>query len=431
MAARPSRTREVVRRLAAGVVLTLAMGVGLGDDLKGTPDARRGARALHFDLPHLGGTPVLVPRAAPTGVVLLLHRGASSPERSALLDAVPWHVLLVDVDVTRLGDAGPASCTDAAALLEDISRRAQRDAGLTSYRRPVVVATAGALPLATAALAGSTDVALPAGVAVGRIADDEISECGDGGNSSTAGTRAERWRYAASPHVLGSPLEAALRAAAVEPRRDATPVQRWLRNFDLPLTAVWSSRPRAILALLSPARGWREPEEVLARRLADAGVHVVGIDALRSFWQRRSPRDVALELQRLTEALRSTGLPVYIGGRGFGAETMAVAGEMMSGSRAVAGVVLVDPGPTAFFEVEPPALARRPISPLDWSTRAAVQRLRLPTLCVAQGPDSPATLLCGSLAQRGQATLARTGGEASALAEAITRFVVGRMPPRT
>jgi len=35
---------------------------------------------------------------------------------------------------------------------------------------------------------------------------------------------------------------------------------------------------------------------------------------------------VALELQRLTDALASTGLPVFIGGREFGAETMAVAG---------------------------------------------------------------------------------------------------------
>ena len=86
-----------------------------------------------------------------------------------------------------------------------------------------------------------------------------------------------------------------------------------------------------MLVLLSPARGWRQPEEALAQQLAAAGVHVVGIDALHSFWQRRSPRDVALELQRLTEALAEHGASrVYIGGREFGAETMAVAGEMMA-----------------------------------------------------------------------------------------------------
>ena len=177
-----------------------------------------------------------------------------------------------------------------------------------------------------------------------------------------------------------------------------------------------------MLVLLSPARGWRQPEEALARQLAGAGVHVVGIDALQSFWQRRSPRDVALELQRLTDALASTGLPVFIGGREFGAETMAVAGEMMAPNRKIAGVVLVDPGPTAFFEVEPPALALRPIGPSDWSTRAAVTRLERPTLCVTHAATSPGALLCRSLAGRGQATLAQTGANATALAQRDRRL---------
>ena len=153
---------------------------------------------------------------------------------------------------------------------------------------------------------------------------------------------------------------------------------------------------------------------------------MVGIDALHSFWQRRSPRDVALELLRLTDALASTGLPVFIGGREFGAETMAVAGEMMAPSRKIAGVVLVDPGPTAFFEVEPPALALRPMGPSDWSTRAAVSRLERPTLCVTHAASSPATLLCQSLGRRGLATLAQTGDDTPALGRAIARFILRR-----
>jgi hypothetical protein len=155
-------------------------------------------------------------------------------------------------------------------------------------------------------------------------------------------------------------------------------------------------------------------------------VHVVGIDALYSFWQRRSPRDVALELQRLTDALASTGLPVYIGGREFGAETMAVAGEMMTPARKVAGVVLVDPGPTAFFEVEPPALALRPTGPSDWSTRAAVTRLERPTLCVTHGDAANGSLLCRSLAGRGQAILSQTSADPAALADTIARFILRR-----
>lgn len=418
------RLPEVFRRIAAGIVLCLAAGAVLGDDLRGAPDARRGAREVHLDLPYLGTTAVQVPQATPTGVVLLLHRGGTTAERTTLTNAVPWHVLLVDVDIERLAKEGE-SCAAAAARLEDVSRRAQRDAGFTRYFRPVVVAAPGALPFAAPAIAGALDAALPAAVSVGAPVDDLVPSCG-GTRDYVEHDTSARWRFASSPLTLRGPLDEALSTAAAPPALGSTPVERWLQHFDLPLTAAWSSRPRSMLVMLSPARGWRAPEEALARQLASDGIHVVGIDALRSFWQRRSPRDVALELQRLTDALSSTGLPVYIGGREFGAETMAVVGEMMKPSRQVAGVVLVDPGPTAFFEVEPPALALRPMSPIDWSTRTAVTRIDRPTLCVTHVPASPAALLCGSLSGRGQATLADTGDDARALARAISRFILSR-----
>jgi hypothetical protein len=406
-------------------VLLLAAGAGLGDDLRSAPDARLGSRQVSLDLPHLGSSTVHIPRSTPTGVVLLLHRGGTAAERTALTDAVPWHVLLVDVDTTRLDNRDMSACADAAALIEDVSRRAQRDAGLTRYLRPVVLATPGALLVAGAALAGAAPGVLPAAVSVGvPISDLDLPRRCD--PEAQSDPQPMPWRHASGPQTLRRPLEEALAAAALEPAADGTPVQRWLRHFDLPLTAAWSSRPRGMLVLLSPARGWRQPEEALARRLSAAGIHVIGIDALHSFWQRRSPRDVALELQRLTDALASTGLPVFIGGREFGAETMAVAGEMMAPTRQIAGVILVDPGPTAFFEVEPPALALRPTGPSDWSTRAAITRLERPTLCVTHDATATGALLCRSLAGRGQATQARTGANPAALAHTIAAFILRR-----
>ena len=262
----------------------------------------------------------------------------------------------------RLAVPKPADCAATAAILEDVSRRAQRDAGLTRYLRPVVLATPGGAGVRRAG-DGRRIPRRAAGRRVGRCTSPTVRPTAASPTLAGAPRTGRSGSTPPSAHTLRTPLEEALSVAAREPTHDGTPVQRWLRHFDLPLTAAWSSRPRGMLVLLSPARGWRQPEEALAQRLATAGVHVVGIDALQSFWQRRSPRDVALELQRLTDALASTGLPVYIGGREFGAETMAVAGEMMASTRKIAGVVLVDPGPTAFFEVEPPALALRPDRP--------------------------------------------------------------------
>ncbi|BCS34441.1 hypothetical protein TBR22_A36680 [Luteitalea sp. TBR-22] len=419
----PSPSREAARRLVAGCALTLAASVGLGDDLRSAPGGRLGARAVHLDLPHLGTTQVLVPRATPTGVVLWLHRQGSEAERAAFAEAVPWHVLLVDVDTTRLEGGRAHTCRRLADQLEDISRRAQRDAGLTAYLRPVIVSTAGALPVARAVVAAAPLQAVPAAVAVGAEATTVPVSCEA---IDRRGEPPAAWRFAPTPQALRSPLEEALAAATQEPPHEITPIQRWLQHFDLPLTAAWSSQPRAMLVLLSSARGWRQPEEALAHQLADQGVHVVGIDALRSFWQRRSPRDVALELQRLTDALATTGLPVYIGGREFGAETIAVVGEMMTPTRRITGVVLVDPGPTAFFEVEPPALPLRAMSPADWSTHVAVADLDRPTLCVTHAQGTATVPVCQALAAAGRARVIETNGRADVLATEIATFVKQR-----
>ena len=419
MPAAPTATREAARRLVAGCALTLAAGVGLGDDVRSAPDARLGARSVRLDLPHVGSTEVQIPRTTPTGVVLLLHRQGSKADRASLAEAVPWHVLLVEVDAARLEGPRARTCRRAADQLEDISRRAQRDAGLTAYMRPVVVSTTGALPWARAAVAAASLQAVPAAVAVGADAGTVGASCEA---IDRQGEAEAAWAFAANAQGLRAPLEVAIATAAREPAHEVTPVQRWLQHFDLPLTAAWSSQPRAMLVLLSSARGWRQPEEALAHQLADAGVHVVGIDALRSFWQRRSPRDVALELQRLTDALASTGLPVYIGGREFGAETIAVVGEMMTPSRKIAGIVLVDPGPTAFFEVEPPALPLRAMSPSDWATDVAVADLDKPTLCVRHAGPSAAPV-CEALRAADGARVIETGGRADVLAAQIASFV--------
>ncbi|WP_396624453.1 AcvB/VirJ family lysyl-phosphatidylglycerol hydrolase [Luteitalea sp.] len=418
-----SASREAARRLVAGCALTLAASVGLGDDVRSAPDARLGARVVRLDLPHLGTTEVQVPRATPTGVVLLFHRGATTAERAALAEAVPWHVLLVEVDAERLEGTRALTCRRLGEQLEDISRRAQRDAGLTAYLRPVVVSTADALPMARAAVAAVPLQAVPAAVSIGLEAASAPASCEA---LDRHGEPPAAWAFADTPRNLRAPLEAALATATQEPPHEITPIQRWLQHFDLPLTAAWSSQPRAMLVLVSSARGWRQPEEALAHRLADAGVHVVGIDALRAFWQRRSPRDVALELQRLTDALASAGLPVYIGGREFGAETIAVAGDRMAPTRRIAGVVLVDPGPTAFFEVEPPALPLRAMSPSDWSTQAAVAELDKPTLCVTHAAGADAGGVCRSLSADNGTRVVDTGADPEALATQIATFVKTR-----
>src|SRR5690606_13984631 len=112
---------------------------------------------------------------------------------------------------------------------------------------------------------------------------------------------------------------AALLAQDVPPMTTGhAPLDRWLASFRLPLSAAWTARPRAVLILMSDAHGLRADDHRLAASLAADGVPVLTVDALRYFWQRRSPRDVAFELKRLMGALQSLEVPVLVGGTGFG-----------------------------------------------------------------------------------------------------------------
>jgi hypothetical protein len=106
---------------------------------------------------------------------------------------------------------------------------------------------------------------------------------------------------------------------------------------------------------------------------------------------------VAFELQRLLGALESLDVPILAGGTGVGAESMAVAMRLVE-DHPRDGLVLVNPGPSAFFEVEPPLPALVPLIRPDWSTADAVQSLAVPTVCVADGP-ARARLLCDDLSR--------------------------------
>jgi type IV secretory pathway VirJ component len=47
--------------------------------------------------------------------------------------------------------------------------------------------------------------------------------------------------------------------------------------------------------------GWRDIDQQVGRVLADNGLHVLGVDALRYFWRKRTPESVAADLTALLE----------------------------------------------------------------------------------------------------------------------------------
>lgn len=416
------RLREITRRLALGIFLAVAAGVSVGDDVVSAPDMRRGSHDVRAELPDgIGVTTLHVPRTPATGVALLLHDHDQAP-MTPVLDALAATTLLVPIDIARLVPDRPSvPCDLVVERLALAARRAQRDAGLHAYQPPVVVGIGRASPLARAVIGHSDAGLFPGGVGTPfASAPDAAAPC----RAARPLRAATRWTSAAQ-HDLPEAVAAALVGDVPPMTTGHLPLDRWLAYFRLPLSAAWTAQPRAVLILMSDAHGLRARDHRLAMTLAAQGIPVLTVDALRYFWQRRSPRDVAFELKRLMGALRSLDVPILVGGTGFGAETMAVATRFVEDAP-VAGLVLVDPGPSAFFEVEPPLPALVPLLRRDWSTADAVAALDVPTLCVSSG--GRALLLCQELARTSRVTTEQLDpapvADEDALAAAITGFAV-------
>lgn len=422
------RVRETTRRLALGTFLAVAASVSVGDDVVSAPDARRGSHAVATELPDgIGAVTLHVPRTPAAGVALLLHN--HEPHAlTPVLDALAASTLLVPIDVARLAPGGAtAPCDEVVERLALAARRAQRDAGLNTYQPAVVVGVGRASPLAHTLVASSDPGLFSGGVGTPFPRSAATAPpC-----TAPARERTDAPWTSAAPPDLPAAAEAALAQRAPPMTTGHLPLDRWLAYFRLPLSAAWTAQPRAVLILMSDARGLRAGDRRLAASLAAQGIPVLTIDALRYFWQRRSPRDVAYELKRLMGALQSLDVPILVGGTGFGAETMAVATRQVDDAP-VAGLVLLDPGPSAFFEVEPPLPALVPLLRRDWSTADAVAALDVPTLCVASARDR-ARVVCRDLARTSRVTTAHldhlAAGEPVRAATLIAEFAQGRTQP--
>jgi len=403
-----TRRPDLVRRLTLATLLALAAGVSVGDDVVTAPDARRGSRSLVADLPHpLGATTVHVPRTQPAGVALLVHDRDVGP-LDPLLDALAATTLLIPVDARTL--AGLPSCEAFVDALAATSRRAQREAGLTAYHPPVVVGVGAASRAAQGAVTASPPGTFASGVGA-RVPRRRVAQAAPTDTplpcTDVRASTDERWRLVRSSALVVETARA-LATPLPPPTTGHAPLDRWLTHFALPMTAAWAPRPRAVVILMSDARVLRQAPPDLAAALVARDVSVLTIDALRYLWQRHSPRDVAFELQRLLGALASLGVPVVVGGQGSGAETMAVAMRQVETPRPDA-LLLVNPGPSAFFEVDPPLPALVPLLRPDWSTTEAVATLGLPTLCVSTG-DARARGVCAAIADERDNVTALTLG---------------------
>lgn len=167
----------------------------------------------------------------------------------------------------------------------------------------------------------------------------------------------------------------------------------------LPITIVQATPATAILVLFTGDGGWQAVDRAVAGGLAPHGVTTLGWSTVRYFVRTKEPTRVMVDLRRLLDALAPARLPLYLGGYSFGAEVAPVvlAQQGTTADRArIAGLLLLAPGASASFRVDPLDWIREPAPDPRYLVVDAVRRLApLRTLCIAGIDD--ATTVCPAL----------------------------------
>jgi type IV secretory pathway VirJ component len=211
------------------------------------------------------------------------------------------------------------------------------------------------------------------------------------------------------PQHWGAPLDKALqdlwtekevKPPAAEPKTATTrELEDELQRLQLPLEYRWPAQLSSLLLFFSGDGGWASLDEELAEQLVQRGVGVVGVSSLRYFWNAKPPGQVAGDLRRLVTVLARGRRPVFTGGFSFGAEVVPVALREWSQAdrQMLAGLVLIGPGTSASFEIDPLDWVRKPTENPNTLVAPAVRALGLPTLCLAgtDEEDTPCPSLNG------------------------------------
>ncbi len=269
-------------------------------------------------------------------------------------------VLGVDLPNYQAGlRASDDGCHYLISEIEDISKRVQRQFGVTRYRTPLLVGRGEGGTLAYAALTQSPYVTVAGAVALDPVPvlETKVSLC-PGATATPAGGG---FTYANKTDLPGSWTYTYTTAPATAPDW-AKPEQgahisgwkRWLYGDDitylvrpllgsansdpaglddLPLTPIPSTQDGDTLAvILSGDGGWRDIDRTIGEALAKDNIAVVGWDTLRYFWQPHPATQVAADLGRVINSYGKlwNRKRILLIGYSFGADVLPAAYNLLA-----------------------------------------------------------------------------------------------------
>ncbi|UVK47715.1 virulence factor family protein [Mesorhizobium sp. AR07] len=302
-----------------------------------------------------------MPQQDPTGLAILFSQkgGIGQRDRDLANALVDKGLIVLPVDLEKYRqklNLADGECMYLGSDLESLSKEAIRAIGGGSYFHPVVAGIGEGGTLAYAAVADAPAATLAGAVALdpARALVTPLPTCP---GAATAPDPSGGFTYALdaelpSPATLVSaapllgisnqPSDNVMRAKAVvadstSGRFDATVdavlaiAARDASSNDLPTVDIpASSKPYALALFFSGDGGWRDLDKSVGDEMGKHGVHVVGVDSLRYFWSKRTPREIADDTVSIIDHADPTGkLPVAVYGYSFGADTFPFAWALL------------------------------------------------------------------------------------------------------
>lgn len=269
---------------------------------------------------------------APRGLVALVADEADAAARRQDALALAKAGLIAvsfDFDALRADFAkSPPSdeCHYVSDDLKDLAQAVQRKLGLQRYYFPVIAGRGDGAAFAYAALAQAPANTLGGAIGIGfrpllrsdrtYCFEPELEPAGDGmfALRRVPGLPAP-WRAIAPERerqdieafqgdgddVAFIPAEddAAIRQALIENAVELSKTGE-RGHSQLPVSIIRPDGPaKGLAVIISGDGGWRDIDKSIGEWLAQKGVAVVGLDSLRYFWSKKSPKDVAADLALL------------------------------------------------------------------------------------------------------------------------------------
>ncbi|SEP69600.1 virulence protein (VirJ) [Faunimonas pinastri] len=101
-------------------------------------------------------------------------------------------------------------------------------------------------------------------------------------------------------------------------------------TVDVPAVGPDAAHPKALAVIYSGDGGWADLDKTIGDWMSHQGIHVVGVDAMETFWTSREPPTVADDLKSIVATADPTGkLPIMIIGYSYGADVFPFAWNLV------------------------------------------------------------------------------------------------------